>query len=108
MQRAGGRPVHIAELCTALRISRRTLHRAFSEALGIGPMDFLRKARLGAVHAVLKRSDPTTTRIGHVAAEYGFGELGRFSAYYRRLFGELPSDTLRKGSFRTLVNGSAV
>ena len=102
----GARPAHISELSAAVGVSRRTLSRAFSETMGIGPMDFLRKARLGAVHSALKRSDPATTKIGDIAAEHGFTELGRFSAYYGRLFGERPSDTLRKGSCGTLVRGS--
>src|SRR5262245_46437849 len=33
-----GRPVHISELCSALRVSRRTLHRAFVDTLNMGPV----------------------------------------------------------------------
>jgi hypothetical protein len=38
--------VHIAQICSQLRIPRRTLHRAFHEALGIGPIAFFRYRRL--------------------------------------------------------------
>jgi AraC family transcriptional regulator, ethanolamine operon transcriptional activator len=31
-----------------------------------------------------------------VAHRWGFKHLGRFSATYRRTYGELPSDTLRR------------
>ena len=36
MDASEARPVHISELCSALRVSRR-LHRAFTDTLGIGP-----------------------------------------------------------------------
>jgi hypothetical protein len=39
---AAGRPIHISELCGALNVSRRNLHRAFADTLGIGPGAYLR------------------------------------------------------------------
>ena len=95
---AGGRPVHISELCSALKSSRRTLHRAFAEILGMGPIAYLRSRRLSAVRSVLRRCDPGTISIGDVAFEYGFPETGRFAAYYRAHFGETPSETYRSRS----------
>jgi AraC family ethanolamine operon transcriptional activator len=97
---AGERPVHISELCSALRVSRRSLHRAFEDSLGIGPVTYLRRRRLSAIRSVLKRTDSTKISIGDVAFEYGFPEPGRFSAYYRALFGETPSETCRSWSAR--------
>jgi AraC-like DNA-binding protein len=46
---AGGRPVHISELCNALKVSRRSLHRSFTDTLGIGPAAYLRRKRLSAI-----------------------------------------------------------
>ena len=89
------RPVHISELCRALKVSRRSLHRAFADTLGVGPGAYLRRRRLSTIRSVLSRSDPATVSIGDVAFEYGFPEPGRFSAYYRAHFGEAPSDTFR-------------
>jgi transcriptional regulator GlxA family with amidase domain len=82
------RAVHISEICTSLNISRRTLHRAFDDVLGIGPSAFLRQKRLCSVHSALRRLDSRETRVTDVATEFGFLELGRFSQYYRRLFGD--------------------
>jgi len=90
---AGGRPVHISELCSALKVSRRSLHRAFADTLGIGPVAYLRRRRLSAIRSVLKQCDPATISIGDLAFEYGFPEPGRFAAYYRAHFGESPSAT---------------
>ena len=95
---AGERPVHISELCGALRVSRRSLHRAFEDTLGTGPLTYLRRRRLSAIRSVLKRSDPTKISIGDVAFEYGFPESGRFAAYYRAHFGETPLETCRSWS----------
>lgn len=91
----GHRPVHISEICTHLNVTRRTLHRAFCDALGLGPITYLRYKRLCAIHSVLRDSTPATTTVAHVAMQHGFIELGRFSHYYRTLFGEYPSETLR-------------
>jgi AraC family ethanolamine operon transcriptional activator len=90
---AGGRPVHISELSSALKVSRRSLHRAFAVMLGIGPVAYLRRRRLSAIRSVLKQCDPATISIGDLAFEYGFPEPGRFAAYYRAHFGESPSET---------------
>ena len=94
---AGGRPIHISELCNILNVSRRSLQRAFTETLNMGPITYLRRRRLSAAREILKRSDPSTVRIAQVALEHGFQEPGRFAVYYRSLFGESPSETLRGG-----------
>jgi AraC-like DNA-binding protein len=90
------RAVHISELCAMLGTSRRTLHRAFHDVLGIGPIAFLRHHRLCSVHSRLRQGHPSTTHVTDVATEFGFLELGRFSHYYATLFGEYPSQTLQR------------
>jgi AraC family ethanolamine operon transcriptional activator len=97
---SGPRPVHISELCKALRVSRRSFHRAFADTLGIGPASYLRYRRLSAIRSVLTRRDPAIISIGDLAFEYGFFEPERFSAYYRAHFGETPSETYRGRSVR--------
>jgi AraC family ethanolamine operon transcriptional activator len=89
-----GRLVHISELCGALKVSRRSLHRAFADTLGIGPAAYLRRRRLSAIRSILCRHDTATISIGDLAFEYGFPETGRFAAYYRAHFVETPSETL--------------
>ena len=91
---AGSRPVHISEICAEFNVSRRSLHRAFYDMLGLGPVTFLRRKRLCAIHSALRQNTPATATIGEIAMQHGFTELGRFSHYYRSLFGEYPSETL--------------
>ncbi|MBR1121129.1 helix-turn-helix domain-containing protein [Bradyrhizobium lablabi] len=101
---ADARPVHVSEICTAFRVSRRGLHRAFHEVFGIGPVTFLRHKRLCAIHSALKESAPGKTTVAEVAMQQGFAEPGRFSQYYRELFGEYPSETLGLRGRRAALN----
>jgi len=93
-------PVHISQICSHMHLSRRTLHRAFNDALGIGPITFLRHRRLCAVHSALRAPKDIRT-ISDIALLYGFQNLGRFASYYRELFGEYPSDTRAQAYGRT-------
>ena len=44
----------------------------------------------------LKQPPPPGSRVGDVASEWGYANLGLFAAAYRRRFGEAPSTTLRR------------
>ncbi|RUU28329.1 helix-turn-helix domain-containing protein [Mesorhizobium sp. M6A.T.Ce.TU.016.01.1.1] len=79
-------------------VSRRTLHRAFQHTLGIGPLAYLRLRRLSAVHRALTMAEPAYAGVTRAALDFGFTDLGRFAAFYKRLFGEFPSQTLRSTS----------
>ena len=89
--------IQIADLCRALHLPRRTLQRAFTETLGVGPARYLTLKRLTAVRSALRGSDPEAITVTNVALRYGFWELGRFATDYRRVFGERPSETLTRG-----------
>jgi AraC family ethanolamine operon transcriptional activator len=88
-------PIHISELLSILRVSRRTLYRAFDEVLGVPPMTYLRHRRLCDARLRLTREAAAGITVAEVAFQQGFSDFGRFSGYYRQLFGENPSDTLR-------------
>lgn len=103
---AGTRPVHISEICTEFAVSRRSLHRAFDEVLGMGPVTFLRHKRLCGIHSILRDSDPAQTTVARIAIQHGFIELGRFAHYYHTLFGEHPSETLRSPSGRLTASAA--
>jgi AraC family transcriptional regulator, ethanolamine operon transcriptional activator len=87
-------------LCAAVGISQRTLEYAFQERLGTSPMVFIRRLRLHAVRRALLAAERGGATVTELAMAFGFYQLGRFSAEYRALFGELPSATLtRAGGF---------
>jgi AraC-like DNA-binding protein len=87
------RAVHIAEICSAFRVPRRTLHRAFHDVVGAGPIAYLRFKRLCAIHSVLRSGGLGDRTIEDIAFQYGFLNAGRFSHYYKKQFGKLPVDT---------------
>jgi len=97
--------IQVADLCRALGLTRRTLHRAFNETLGMGPIRYLTLRRLAAVRAALRQSEPDSTTVTETATRFGFWELGRFAKNYRHVFAESPSETLAKGTKRSANSG---
>lgn len=91
---APGEHVTIPELCAVACVSQRTLEYAFKDALGLSPRNYLRRRRLHAARRGLLDGIPGHDRVGDIAIQHGFLHLGRFSADYQTLFGELPSQTL--------------
>ncbi len=88
--------VTIAELCSALNVSRRTIQYCFQEVLNTNPVQYLRAIRLNSVRRELREGNPAAMQVQDVAARWGFWHLSHFARDYREMFGELPSDTLRK------------
>ncbi|CAN7516443.1 helix-turn-helix domain-containing protein [Pseudorhodoferax sp. LjRoot39] len=88
-------PPTVAALCTRLRVSRRTLQDSFRKVAETTPVDYLRAMRLNLVRQALHRTLPGAVDIGEVATHAGFSQLSHFARQYQRLFGELPSQTLR-------------
>lgn len=90
-------PISVAELCVELRVSRRTLQYSFQDVLDLNPVKFLRALRLNSVRRALKHV-PSGTRctVADVASRWGFWHLSHFAAEYKALFGELPSETMRR------------
>lgn len=91
-----GYPLTIGEICTTLRISRRTLNHAFARVLGITPVEYMRNVRLQRVRAELQWSPNQVKSIASVATKWGFWHMSLFSRYYRELFGECPIETLER------------
>lgn len=88
-------PITVADLCTELQVSRRTLQYSFQDVLNLNPVSFLRALRLNGVRRALKHSDASHGSIADIAARWGFWHLSHFAADYKAMFGELPSDTFR-------------
>ena len=93
------RPPSIDELGHRIGVSRRNLFYAFETMLDESPHQYLRTMRLNAVRRAIKRADRAGDAIADVAWAWGFAHPSRFAADYKRLFGELPSQTaqLRSG-----------
>jgi AraC family ethanolamine operon transcriptional activator len=88
--------ISVKDICAAAGVSQRTLEYAFEVKFGLTPKAFLLAYRLNLVRKELRGCDPVTTKIVEIANDYEFWHMGRFAAYYRQLFDELPSETLKR------------
>lgn len=87
-------PLTVEQLCIASASSMSTLERAFGDHFGISPKRYLMLSRFSGVrHALL--DSPHASSISNVANEWGFWHMGKFAADYKRIFGQLPSETTR-------------
>jgi len=86
----------IADLAQQLCVPERTLRTAFQRCYGLSPIEYLRVNRLHQACRLRLASWPDATTVTQIAFGLGFWDLGRFAGSYRQLFGERPSETLRK------------
>ena len=88
-------PCIIPVLAGHLGCSRRKLELAFKQVVGISPLQYLNRRRMNNAFRDLANGSSEQDTVTAVAARYGFSELGRFSGTYQKLFGEMPSETLK-------------
>jgi AraC family ethanolamine operon transcriptional activator len=86
----------VEEFAQTADVSVRTIRNVFLERYGVSPLRFMLLHRLHQVRRELQSAEATFTTVTEVAARYGFWHFGRFANHYRRLFGELPSQSLRR------------
>ncbi|WP_422041773.1 helix-turn-helix domain-containing protein [Roseibium sp.] len=59
----------------------------------MGPLSYARLVRLHNARQKLRDGKFDRESIGNIAAQEGFWEWSRFTSYYGKHFGELPSQT---------------
>ena len=98
-----GEEISLNNLCKACHISARTLQVAFQTVRGRTPLQALQEIRLtGLKQLILDKRE-----IREACAQVGLPPSGRMAANYKRLFGELPSQTrLRAGHGINQANDS--
>lgn len=89
-------PLSIDAIAIAAATSHRTLHRAFLQVLDETPYSYVLKLRLHRIRQEIVSEAEAACTITTLAHRWGLPELGRFAAWYRELFGELPSETLAR------------
>ncbi len=88
--------VTISDLTRVCQCSRKALFSSFRSSREYSPMAFLVEQRLQAARRKLHESNQQRQNVSEIAYECGFTHLGRFAHHYRRRFGTLPSETLKK------------
>jgi AraC-like DNA-binding protein len=89
-------PWSTCSLAVRVHLSARSLQEGFARELGMPPMRYLQQVRLRRARELLRAASPTQTTVAAVVSALGVSHLGRFAGAYRREFGELPSETLRR------------
>lgn len=88
-------PPDIDALCQRLRTSRRSLQSSFRRVADTTATQYLRGLRLNIVRQRLMSTNASVLSISQAATDQGFVQLSHFTARYKALFGELPSQTSR-------------
>jgi AraC-like DNA-binding protein len=94
-------PFYLLEIARAVGASVRSLSQHCDEHLGMGAKKYLLLRRMHLARRALLMASSRVDTVTDVATQFGFWQFGRFSVQYRSLFGELPSETLRRDPLRT-------
>jgi AraC family ethanolamine operon transcriptional activator len=87
--------VSVRDLCAKLDVPIRTLDEAFRSGMGLSPKRLILGVRLNRARRRLANPDADTT-VTTVATSLNFFHFGHFTHHYTQLFGETPSQTLRR------------
>lgn len=91
--------VTVGDVYRTAHVSWRTLDRGFQEQFGITPKQYIVASRLHQTRRDLITAGENRT-VTEIALQQGFHHLGRFSADYKAMFGELPSETVQQRKSR--------
>jgi AraC-like DNA-binding protein len=87
--------IKLGDIAAATSVCSRLLQKAFAHHCGCSPMRFMTQSRLQRIRQELEC--PTNdTKIVDVMMHYGFTQGGKFAKEYQQLFGEKPSETLKR------------
>jgi AraC-like DNA-binding protein len=99
IRRNPSRWISKTEMEKIANLSGRAIQSAFQEKFGVPPMEWQRQEKLRSTREALLKSDDVT-KIATLSYDFGFTSPAKFAAYYKRLFGELPSETLSQRNKR--------
>ncbi|ARM92587.1 AraC family transcriptional regulator protein (plasmid) [Rhizobium sp. CIAT894] len=88
-------PLSLDDIAVVAEVSVRTLQQGFRQFRNTTPMSYLHELRMQALRQDLLECDGKQS-IAEIALRWGFVHLGRLAAEYRKRFGELPSQTLKR------------
>ena len=87
-------PITVEEIISHSQVSRRHFFRLFEQAVGVAPMEYLKKLRLQKAASMLLTTNASVTQ---VAFACGFNDSNYFSSLYHKEFGMSPSQFKKDG-----------
>lgn len=84
----------VNHICKNTNVPERTVRWLINKKYDISPKSYINKLRLNEVRKILK-NNTEKSNINKIASEYNFWHMGQFSRDYKKLFGELPSETIK-------------
>ncbi|HEX5919812.1 MAG TPA: AraC family transcriptional regulator [Nocardioides sp.] len=86
-------PFHLDDLAALAQMSRFHFIRSFAMTYGTTPAAYLAERRVERAQDLLRAANLTVTEVCHAV---GYSSLGSFSARFREIVGESPSDFQRR------------
>jgi AraC family L-rhamnose operon regulatory protein RhaS len=86
--------ITVEDIVSHSQVSRRHFFRLFEQALGVAPMEYLKKLRLQKAASMLLTTNVSVTQ---VAFACGFNDSNYFSSLYHKEFGMSPSQFKKDG-----------
>lgn len=83
-------PITLQQLCKEIGLGKRALQIGFKEYYKMSLMYYLKLRRLHGIRKELMKTDLRNSSVSQVAFKWGITHLGRFSADFKQLFGQLP------------------
>lgn len=93
-----GQPISVEDVLRSVKVSRRTLERAFRRELGRTPLQEIRRVHLEQVKALLSQ---TELRIEEVAWQTGFSDGKHLATVFKQETGMTPLEFRRRGQLPT-------
>ena len=87
--------ISITDIAARVGVTPRTLQNGFRKAFNLTPAEYIRRARVDALHQALLAAD-ATAGVTKLMMNVGIVNFGRYAQYYREQIGVSPSTTLRE------------
>jgi AraC family ethanolamine operon transcriptional activator len=87
----------VHQICEKTEVPERTVRRLIRKSYSLSPKKYLNTLRLNEVRKGLK-NNAEFSNVMQIASDYNFWHMGQFTRDYKKLFGELPTETLKKRS----------
>ena len=87
--------ISVTDIAAMVGVTPRTLQNGFRKAFNLTPAEYIRRARVNALHRSLLAAD-ATAGVTNLMMDVGIVNFGRYAQYYREQIGVSPSTTLKE------------